>query len=480
MQFHSYAFLLIALPGVTLGFFLLSRMGRRAGQLFLILASLSMYAQGDVRGIPVLLLSIAGNALLCRVMLRREKLRRAALVSGLVLHIGMLLVYKYLGFGTEIWNRLLGGELQPPEMYLPLGVSFFTFQQISYLLDTYHGKTRDNTPLEFLLYSTYFPKLLMGPIVRQEQLLHQFRQPETYIWNPENGIQGIRRFTLGLFKKCILADTFSAAAAFVFRDTASSMELLLAVLAYTFQIYFDFSGYTDMAAGFSRMLNIRLPQNFDSPYKAMSMRDFWKRWHMSLTRFFTDYLYIPLGGSRKGTLWLWCNTLLVFALSGLWHGAGGGFILWGVLNGLLSLSDRYTEKYRMDIHPAMQWMLTFAVVNVLWLLFQTGSVEQWLRVLVRIVSLGDTSISDGFLQVFAKPELEVLFGLPLLHRLRDMTRGLYMLLTYGAAFWICLGCENTDRRTDSVSVPGAIGTALLLAYCLTCLQTDSIFVYNNF
>lgn len=258
------------------------------------------------------------------------------------------------------------------------------------------------------------------------------------------------------------------------------MELILAALAYTFQIYFDFSGYTDMATGFSRMLNIELPRNFDSPYWAMSVRDFWKRWHMSLTRFFTDYIYIPLGGSRKGNVRMILNTMLVFTISGLWHGANWTFVLWGILNGALSLFDRLTEKKRERIHPAMQWGLTFSAVTLLWVLFYADSIDQFVHIVARMFSFADTSVSEAFLNCFVNPELHLLMTMSGFVTIMNLIRGLPMLLYYGLAFGICLGCENTSRRSSRMSLGGAAALALLLAFCLTCLSRTSVFVYNNF
>ena len=252
------------------------------------------------------------------------------------------------------------------------------------------------------------------------------------------------------------------------------------MLAYTFQIYFDFSGYSDMALGFSRMLNIDLPMNFDSPYKALSIRDFWKRWHMSLTAFLTRYIYFPLGGSRKGKARTYLNTIIVFLISGLWHGASFGFVLWGLLNGLLSVFERMTEQYRKYIPKALQWLLTFGVINVLWLLFQNGSTTEWIGRLTKILAFADTNICSGFYERFLTPEIQLLLRLLRLDMGLLWVRRAVLGLFYGGSLLLCLVPENTCRREYGMTARSAILIALLLVFCLTCLSKNAVFVYNQF
>ena len=480
MQFTTYGFVLVVLPLTVLGYFLLGRWGKRPAQIFLILLSMALYACGGWEGMAVFAFSTAVNILLCLTMKKKPKWVRWCLWLGVTVQLGLLAAFKYLYFFAGIVSGVTGHTFSLPDWALPLGISFFAFQQISYLADTAAGKTKDNSLTDYLLYITYYPKLLMGPIVRQNQLLEQFRRDGSHRINSQNLVNGLRQFVFGMAKKVILAETFAGAAAFLKNGEATSMELILAALAYTFQIYFDFSGYTDMATGFSRMLNIELPRNFDSPYWAMSLRDFWKRWHMSLTRFFTDYIYIPLGGSRKGNVRMILNTMLVFTISGLWHGANWTFVLWGILNGALSLFDRLTEKKRERIHPAMQWGLTFSAVTLLWVLFYADSIGQFVHIVARMFSFADTSVSEAFLNCFVNPELHLLMTMSGFVTIMNLIRGLPMLLYYGLAFGICLGCENTSRRSSRMSLGGAAALALLLAFCLSCLSRTSVFVYNNF
>ena len=375
---------------------------------------------------------------------------------------------------------MLHTAIYPPSLALPLGISFFTFQQIAYLVDASRGEREGDSFLDYVLYVVYFPKLIMGPIAPAEDLIPQFHQESRLRFRQESFCAGMRQFTFGLFKKAVLADTFASAAVFLTMEEASALELLLMMLAYTFQIYFDFSGYSDMALGFSRMLNIDLPMNFDSPYKALSIRDFWKRWHMSLTAFLTRYIYFPLGGSRKGKARTYLNTIIVFLISGLWHGASFGFVLWGLLNGLLSVFERMTEQYRKYIPKVLQWLLTFGVINVLWLLFQNGSTTEWIGRLTKILAFADTNICSGFYERFLTPEIQLLLRLLRLDMGLLWVRRAVLGLFYGGSLLLCLVPENTCRREYGMTARSAILTALLLVFCLTCLSKNAVFVYNQF
>lgn len=480
MQFNTYIFILAALPLTLGGYFLLGKLGQKWANLFLAAASILMYAYGGRQGLIWLLVSIAGNTLVMLAIHRWRGRRQLLLWVGICFHVGMLFVFKYLHFAAETINAVLHTALYPPALALPLGISFFTFQQIAYLVDFSRGEREKDSFWDYLLYIVYFPKLIMGPIAKASQLIPQFHEQERLRFRQENFCAGMGQFVLGLFKKAVLADTFAGAVAFLTPEEASSMEMLLIMLAYTFQIYFDFSGYSDMAIGFSRMLNIELPMNFDSPYKALSIRDFWKRWHMSLTGFLTKYIYFPLGGSRKGLTRTCINTMIVFAVSGLWHGASFGFVLWGLFNGLLSVFERFTDRYRSRIPKPIQWLLTFAVLNVLWLLFQSGSTTTWLYSLRKILTFGDLRICSGFYESFLQPEIRFLAMLFGVDTGKVWFRQSLLGLFYGGSLLLCLVPQNTGRRKYRQTALSAVLTALLLVFCLTCLSREAVFVYNQF
>lgn len=469
-----------------IGWFVINRFSNLAAKFYLIGMSLWFYGYAGIDGLKWLLISMMTNYAV--VMLLRKSRRRTILWAGIIFNISLLFYFKYINFTITTVNELTHAD-HPliDSLVLPLGISFFTFQQISYLVDSYRGEVRQeswNDLIDYILYVVYFPKMLMGPIVKPKNLIPQFHDKALTKVSSDNMITGLQMFTIGLFKKVILADTFAKAVTWAWGlgdwSAATSMDLLLVMFAYTFQIYFDFSGYSDMASASAVMMNITLPINFDSPYKAYSIRDFWKRWHISLTKFLTEYIYIPLGGSRRGRARTYLNTMIVFLISGIWHGANWTFILWGLLHGLFSVFDRLTDKFRKNVHYALQWALTFFAVNVLWLLFRSDSIGEWQSILAHIASFGNTGISDGLINSFILPETAFIIKNLHLTYLNAHMRGLWMVIFYVMAFLLCLGFENSRKHKYSNNIFFAVLTALLLLFTLTCIGSESVFIYNNF
>ena len=482
MQFNTYLFILAVFPITIVGYFLLNKIRPFLGKVFLVVMSVWFYGYAGITEFKWLLLSIVVNYLVVILGQKVRKCKKLILWCGILFNVALLFYFKYFNFTINTINGVFHRNFAVKSLVLPLGISFFTFQQIAYLVDAYKGKLGGYCLLDYILYVVYFPKVLMGPIVKPEKLLVQFHDESRTKINPDLFMKGIRMFNIGLFKKVILADTFAKAVSWGFADISAttSMDLILVMLSYTFQIYFDFSGYSDMAIGVSDMLNIELPMNFDSPYKAFSIRDFWKRWHMSLTGFLTEYVYFPLGGSRKGKIRTYVNTVIVFLVSGIWHGANWTFILWGILHGILSVVDRLTEKMRKNIHPALQWMVTFGIVNVLWLLFRANSISEWMSMMSHIGAFKSTAISDGLLNVFVLPETGFLTWLTHTTLLYTHVRGFSMLVFFSLAIVLCLGFENAYRREYRNNIWSAIGSALLFVFSLTCIGSESVFVYFNF
>ena len=285
-----------------------------------------------------------------------------------------------------------------------------------------------------------------------------------------------------LFKKMVLADTFAKGVAWGFANlsSATSGDLFLVMLFYTFEIYFDFSGYSDMAVGVSEMINITLPMNFDSPYKAGSIRDFWKRWHMSLTSFLTRYVYFPLGGSRKGSIRTYLNILIVFLVSGLWHGANWTFILWGCIHGVLQIIERIFDKPLRRQHEPMRYFCTFLAVNLLWLLFRSDSVAQWGDMLGTMFSFQNMAVSDGLIHSFVLPETIFLTDIFDVFGLNSLVRGLPMLVITVSAFLICLVPENNYRNMRKLNAVNLLLCAGAFVWAFLCLSSESVFVYFNF
>lgn len=322
----------------------------------------------------------------------------------------------------------------------------------------------------------------MGPLADPVDFIGQMNNSKLKKVNWENIACGIKIFCLGLFKKVMIADVFANAVNWGYTnfDVTTSMDWLLVMLFYTFQIYFDFSGYSDMAVGSSLMFNLTLPINFDSPYKALSIRDFWKRWHISLTKFFTKYIYIPMGGSKKILLFTCFNTMIVFLISGIWHGANWTFILWGVLHGVFSIFDRIFDKYEKKISKLIRWICTFNVINILWLLFRSDTINEWKEILSRIICLQDLNISDDLINIFELPETEFIRDMLRLHWASKSIRGFWMLIYIIAVFVICLLFENNYKNLKRNSHIMMVVSAAAFIWGFICLSAESVFVYFNF
>lgn len=481
MTFNSYLFILAFLPGMLIAYFGANRIGSRWGKLALVLGSALFYGYGNVKALIFLAASAAVNYGFA-LLIWHGRRKKALLFLPVAVNVALLLTLKYANFAIENFNALSGAQVPLRSWILPVGISFFTFQQIAYLVSVSREELRDCALLDYLAYILYFPKLLMGPLAEPADFMEQLNDPTRKGLNWEHLAEGLKMFSFGLFKKMVLADTFAAAVSWGFAnaETATSMELILTMLSYTFEIYFDFSGYSDMAIGVSRMLNIELAMNFDSPYKALSIRDFWKRWHISLTKFLTKYIYIPLGGSRRGRGVTYLNTMIVFLISGLWHGANWTFLLWGALHGLLSIADRLFEKKESKLMETVRWTGTFACVNVLWLLFRAPSVRAWLQMLKRILKFESTAIGDKLIAAFELPELSIFARVLRIAGKIDQVRGFWMLAFFAAAFLICLIPENNYRTRTRKGLASMVFAAIAMVWSVLCLSAESVFVYFNF
>lgn len=402
MLFTTSTFAFLFLPIVLLGYYGIGRfsMGGAAGWLFV--ASVFFYGYWMPEFTLLLLASIAVNFSLGAAIQRARhagRLGRAKgwLLAGLVFNLGLLAYFKYANFFVENLAALLGTHWGALGIILPIGISFYSFTQIAFLVDTWQGKVHEVRPVHYGLFVTFFPHLIAGPVLHHAQMMPQFGQPESYRFQAPKFLAGCAIFALGLFKKVVLADGIApfADAVFVGADHGAmpaAGEAWLGALAYTCQLYFDFSGYSDMAIGLSWMFNIRLPFNFDSPYKALNISDFWRRWHISLSTFLRDYLYVPLGGNRKGPVRRYVNLAATMVLGGLWHGASWSFVLWGSLHGLYlminhgwrALLDRAGLRWPPAVAWAgrgLGWALTFLAVVVAWVFFRAVTLEGAGRVL---------------------------------------------------------------------------------------------------
>lgn len=390
MLFNSYTFILIFLPIVIGGFYVFSRTGdRRSMVVFLTLASLIFYGWWNPKYLLLILASILVNFFIAGRIRPGQSGSRLWLWVGIAFNFGLLGYFKYANFFVDVAASISGAPWHIPNIVLPLAISFFTFQQITYLVDTFRGDGTDQSFVEYCLFVTFFPQLIAGPIVHHKEMMPQFKDPLGFRFTSSNLALGLSVFFAGLFKKVVIADSMAVYATPVFHAAETGAPIGLidgwgAALSYTFQLYFDFSGYTDMATGLALMFGIRLPVNFLSPYKAASIIDFWRRWHMTLSRFLRDYLYIPLGGNRLGPSRRMINLMITMVLGGLWHGAGWTFVLWGGLHGIYLMIN--TLWRRVAHHagitlfdglagPGLGRLVTFLAVVVAWVLFRAETLD---------------------------------------------------------------------------------------------------------
>lgn len=408
MLFNSYEFLFFFLPATLAVFFVLSRFNQfKAAAAWLALVSVFFYAYWSPRYVILLMASIAinfaaGQAIARYAAIGMPKASRYTLVLAVLANLAALGYFKYANFFVDSINRAVHTDLHLAHIILPIGISFFTFTQIAFLVDTARGKVDEPKFVPYTLFVTFFPHLIAGPVLHHAEMMPQFSRQDTYRFVPGNFLVGVSFFAMGLFKKVILADGIQPFVGPVFdADPAyalSAIEAWGGALAYTLQLYFDFSGYSDMAIGLSKMINIDLPLNFNSPYKASNIAEFWRRWHMTLSRFLRDYLYISLGGNRKGPARRYVNLLTTMLLGGLWHGAGWTFVIWGGLHGLYLVIHQLWQAARQRLlghdlarsSPAarvLSLVMTFVCVVVAWVFFRASSLDAALRVLTGMAGL---------------------------------------------------------------------------------------------
>ncbi len=399
MLFNSYAFIFVFLPLVFFVYFFLNK--KRLSNLakaFLVSASLFFYAYWSVYYLPILLGGIVFNFLVSKFLAKHQS--KAILIFGIVCNLALLGYFKYADFLISNLNAIANTNLSLLHIALPLALSFVTFQQIAYLVDSYNKQTKENSFLNYCLFIIFFPQLIAGPIVHHKEMMPQFANKFNLIKNYKFIALGLFVFSMGLFKKSVVADIFSifANAGFDVEGNLTFLQAWATSLSYTFQLYFDFSGYCDMAIGLALLFNIRLPINFNSPYKALNIQDFWHRWHITLSRFLRDYIYIPLGGNRGGQSRTYLNLFLVFLIGGLWHGAAWTFVVWGALHGVAIVIHRCWQKLNFKLNKIIAWIITFNFVNFTWIFFRAKSFKDAMRV-IRGMFFGEFKIDVNYLEI---------------------------------------------------------------------------------
>jgi len=431
MLFNSFEFILVFLPVVFAVYFLLNSMRLTvAARAWLVFASFFFYAWWDVAYLPILLGSVLFNFAFGSALSTGSRSdtdtgrRRAVLVLGVAANLSILGYFKYYNFFVENIDRVFPFGLELHNLILPLGISFFTFQQITYLVDSYYGKTREYDFLNYALFVSFFPQLIAGPIVHHSEMMPQFARLRNKVIHYDNVAKGMLIFSIGLAKKVLIADNLSeyVHVCFDVADTLVFDQAWAASLAYTLQLYYDFSGYSDMAIGAGLLFNIRIPVNFYSPHKALNIREFWRRWHITLGRFLMDYIYIPLGGSRSGTGRTYFNLLATFFIAGLWHGAGWLFIIWGTMHGAALVAHRVWEGFGLKMPRVLAWALTFVFVSTMLVVFRATTPEDALMVLrgmaglngfetdfyfIKLTNWQERFMAVAFLLLFARNSVQI-------------------------------------------------------------------------
>ena len=490
--------MLLFLP-ITFGiYFSLNRFRcLQAGKFWLVIASLFFYSYWNWHHLPLILLSIGFNFAVGTRLAKSFPVNgmgaagqkttghRALLIFGIAVNLIMLAYYKYANFAVLNLNMIEGVNIELNAIALPLAVSFFTFTQIVYLVDSYRRETGHYGLLNYSLFVTFFPHLIAGPIVQHSQIMPQFASRWTWVPRESYIVKGLFIFSLGLVKKLVIADTFAlwADAGFDGKNALDFYSAWVSSLSYTFQLYFDFSGYCDMAIGISLLFNIWLPINFNSPYKAQNIQDFWRRWHITLSHFLRDFLYIPLGGSRHGGGRTALNLMITFGLGGLWHGASWMFVIWGLLHGAALVVHRLWQSTGLKMHQCLAWFLTFFFVNFAWVFFRAKDNESAWRMLV---GMGNFS-SMGFLPVDRIPTANLAwagwFSDTLLLFLPS-----YLMAYVPAFLMLIFGFFLLRQKNTLEWASGDMNTAkmacttlcLSLAVWFAMASTSSVFLYFNF
>lgn len=459
MLFNSVEFMYLFLPVTLILFYSASRLRLiKLAKYFLLASSFIFYAYWKISYFLLLVFKIAVNYFLAIYMEKRRT--RMILWVGILFNIGILVYFKYLGFFTELLNPIFPLIPIVSGMAIPLGISFYTFTQLAYLEDLFERKTRFYGLAQYSLFVVFFPHLIAGPIVHYKQIMPQLDRVRTYLMQYRNFFTGIFFFLIGLFQKVAIANLLGPLADTGFANASllGFVESWAAVLAYTLQIYFDFAGYSNMAIGLGLLFNIRFPVNFNSPYQSESIIDFWRRWHMTLSEFLRDYVYIRLGGNRLGEFRKYANILLTMLIGGLWHGAGWTFILWGGYHGVLLTLNHFFEKIGIRVPRPVARAVTFILVVYGWVLFRSGSLETVASMTQGLLGFRGFNFSD--MHYIWKRQL-LWIGVPL------------------AAALFAPNAEYWAKKIKPVFSWGLVFYAILIIDIL-CLNRESAFLYFQF
>jgi D-alanyl-lipoteichoic acid acyltransferase DltB (MBOAT superfamily) len=491
MLFNSFEFIFVFLPIVLIIYFFLNKIQLiLAAKIWLVAGSLFFYSWWNKAYLPLLLTSLFINFFLGSVLGKENSKvsKKAVLVVGIIFNVVFLGYYKYSDFFLTNVNSIFDTDYALLKLALPLAISFFTFEQIIYLVDSYRGETKDYSLLDYSLFVTFFPKLIAGPIVYHNEIIPQFKSNKKNYVNWKNISMGIYLFSIGLFKKVAIADTFSSWATQGFDQSTilTFFEGWVTSLSYTLQLYFDFSGYCDMAIGIALLFNIKLLINFNSPYKSLDIQGFWRRWHITLGRFLTHYIYIPLGGNRKGITRTYINVMVIFLISGFWHGAGWTFIFWGFLHGLAMCINRFWSTLGFKLNKMLAWFITFNFVNFAWVFFRAKSFGDAVKVLKAMCGLNGFALPSGIIPSAILTRIQFLskYGVDFLTQ-NNMSYGrdtiIYILFGLIINLTFRNSIQLTERFKPTFINAGVVSIILLFGFIyMYALQNQSPFLYFNF
>lgn len=483
MVFNSYGFVLAFMPIFVIGLNIVHSIGRKKGcerllcDVWIILLSLYFFSTFGAKNLAILFISVIWNVCTSIPMsfMRDQNVKVRFFGKERMPHKIWVLIGVTGNLVLLLFFKLSG-------IFLPLAISFYTFNQISYIVDLYRGDVKQFDALDYLCYVLFFPKLLQGPIMDFSSFTKELEKVHKEKLDWEKIMRGLYLFSIGLFKKVILADTFGKAVDFAYGGVQGlgSLEAVLTAVFYSFQLYFDFSGYCDMAGALSFMIGIDLPVNFDSPYQAVNIIDFWKRWHITLTKFFTKYLYIPLGGNRKGAVRTYINLLIIFLVSGFWHGTGLTFIIWGAMHGVLYVITRMMKKTSGIARP-FKVILTFLYVTAAWVFFRAESVAQALTLFKRMFTGGVKPIATGLSSCFQLDELwYVIKVTPLMKLSFVWDICLWIFLIFAVIFIFFKKNAIRSFKDCKIGVKSTLLTAILFIWSIISFGGVSTFLYMNF
>ncbi len=482
MLFNSYEFIFLFLPFTFFVYFYLNHKRlTEASKGFLVFASLFFYSWWNIAYLPLILISmlfnyVVGTHLSKKGSASKYYSAKSLLGIGVIFNLGLLGYFKYSDFFITNFNMLFESGVPLLHLALPLAISFYTFQQIAYLVDSYRGETKEYDFLNYAVFVTFFPQLIAGPIVHHAQMMPQFAKAKNKVKNYRNIALGLFIFSMGLFKKVAIADSFAiwATQGFDVAQNLNMIEAWITSLSYTFQLYFDFSGYTDMAIGIALLFNISLPKNFYSPYKATSIQDFWRRWHITLSIFLREYLYIPLGGNRKGEFRTYLNLFSTFLLGGIWHGAGWTFVFWGALHGMALVIHRAWQKIGFKMNMILAWFITFNFINIAWIFFRAKEWDDAIKVLYGMF-FGAITLPTPLKEYISIEAIE--FGKWSELFYSDPQIFIWLL----AGFVVVLFFKNSMQLKESFK-PNIINLILTVLFFLSIfiLYRKSEFIYFNF